>query len=192
MKRLPACAILGLGLAVLASAASADIDPYASKRGIYGKLVDTPVYDPHSKSYFELVNQHLTYPEAKKYASTKVHRGVRGRLAIIRSRETQEFIVDTFKPDYEAWIGLRMYCHGRVLFWVDGTKLQRGKDYTNWGKAWHYKDKYQPCIGRSNFAGVTLAPERQAGYSGNRLRWYAIGPGHGVEYSIIEYPTGKP
>lgn len=167
-------------------------DPYKAFRNYDGALVNRPVYDPISKSYFELVETKggLSYERAMRFARTKTFRNVRGRLAIIRSGETQKFLDRIFRPDGEAWFGLRLYCPGRVLFWTDGKTLKRGKDYVNWGPKWHYARNYLPCKPGAKYAGVTLSPADKAGYVGKGLRWFAIAPRHAVAYSIIEYPTG--
>ncbi len=84
-----------------------------------------------------------------------------------------------------------MYCPNRSLLWADGRKHSRGKDYANWGPRWHYPKKYLPCKGGQKFAGVTLAPNNQVGYSGKSLRWFAISARHANPHFIIEYPTGR-
>lgn len=165
-------------------------DPYASRRAYEGQLYDTIVYDPHSKSYFELVKRQAGFSDAWQFARTRSFKGVRGHLATIRSRETWEFLLQTLRPrGNETWIGLRMACRGRTLIWVDGKKLDRRKDYANWGSAWHYKREYRPCKGRDAYGGVVLNTLQRAGYSGKAIKWFVIEPGHGVMDMLIEYPT---
>lgn len=178
---------------MFAGSVTGGVDPYEAKRSYGGVLYDTPVYDPISKSYFELIKTPgpaHTYRGAMKFAKMKKFKGIRGRLAIIRSRETQQFLNRTLRPKSEAWIGLRMFCHRRVLFWSDGKIHNRRKGYVNWGPKWHYAKDFQPCKRGQKYAGVTLAPIGQAGYAGKGLRWFAIAPTHGVKIAIIEYPTG--
>lgn len=192
---LPAIVVLTLSLpgASLAAGHQNDkSDPYKASRNYEGALVNKPVFEPTSKSYFELaeIEGGLSYERAMRFARTKTFRNVRGRLAVIRSRQTQGFLDSIFRPDGEAWIGLRLYCPGRVLFWTDGKTLKRGKDYVNWGPNWHYVRNYIPCKPGEKYAGVTLSPVDKAGYVGKGLRWFAIAPRHAVAYLIIEYPTG--
>ena len=176
--------------------AHGQVDPYKAKRGYKGVLFNTPVYNPRSKSYFEMVafgqkgqaSPGRSYGGAMKFAARRKFKGVRGRLAIIRSKETQKFLIRTFKPRGETWIGLRMYCRGRVLFWVDGRRLDRSKDYRNWGRNWFKKGYYVPCnpSSSSKYAGIILGNIKGV------VRWIAIEPAHYVRRGFIEYPTGRP
>ena len=148
--------------------------------------MNMPVYDPHSKSYFELTKlaHGGTYDRARRHAKRKSYKGARGRLAIIRSGETQRFLLETFDPPSETWIGLRMNCHGYSLHWVNGEQLDRHRDYTNWGRQW-FSNEYQPCR-HAGYAGVVI------GYApNNAYHWVAMEPGHGVGFLFIEYPTGQ-
>ena len=169
-----------------------DADSYKQLRNYEGALVNKPIYDPASKSYFELleIKGGVPYGRAVRIARSKIFNGIRGRLATIRSKETQHRLDSTLRPDGEAWIGLWMFCSGRVLLWSDGKNFRKGKDFVNWGPVWHYTKSYIPCKSGDKYAGVTLAPVDKAGYVGKGLRWFAIAPSHAVAYLIIEYPTG--
>ena len=162
-------------------------DLYRTLRNNRGELFDTNVYDPHSKSYFGLYRiQSGSYENANNYARSRTFKGVRGRLAVVRSKETQNFIVRTFRPPDETWIGLRMFCQSRKLRWVTGEDLVRGKHFTNWGRRWHYDDKYPPCKGggiNSLFAGIALVRDYSV------VRWWAIAPAHFTTSLLIEFPT---
>src|SRR5215469_7602830 len=85
---------------------------------------DTFVYDPASKSYFELIDgrksdhyqpgydsigygEGPTWQEAYNFARSRAYKGVNGRLAIVRGIATHDFLERTFHPDSFAWIGLR-------------------------------------------------------------------------------------
>jgi hypothetical protein len=166
-------------------------DPYKSKRRNGSALLDTPIYDPTSKNYFELIEIKggAPYDRALRMARKKTYKGFRGRLAIIRSASTQQNIDRCLMPDREAWIGLRFSCTRRVLLWADGKLLRPDKDYVNWGPNWHYAKDHPPCYPGDKFAGVTLSPISQAGYAGEGLSWFVISSRHSVVYSIIEYPT---
>lgn len=176
---------------IISGISYAKSDPYKSKRTYRGHLFNIPVYDTNSKSYFKLVSvKHGHYRVAMSYARSQRYKGARGRLAVIKSKETQEFIDDVFRPPDETWIGLRMWCRPRKVFWVTGETLKRGKDYANWGRSWHYKRKYYPCKDRSgpnrDFAGIGLVR-----YQG-KIRWWAMAPRHETTALLIEFPTGKP
>lgn len=197
-KRLITCAFLGIILII--PTAHGETDPYKSQRRIVGPnndvLVDVPIYDPHSKSYFKFVYtagaKRGDYGALLVFARSQFFKGVRGRLAVIRSRETQDLINKVLRPPPETWIGLRMNCRGRKLYWVTGEKFDRKKDYTNWGQEWKYRDKYLICqpgyahIDSRKYAGIALVNYRGVN------RWWAIAPGHFTFKAIIEFPTGKP
>jgi Lectin C-type domain len=192
-----------LGLFLISPTAYGQSDPYKSKRGFYGELYDVKVYNPETKSYFEMKQGKIVsaYQIAHNFAKSQFYKGARGRLAIIKSKRTQEFINRILRPPRkswgETWIGLRMTCRPRKLVWNTGEVLDREKDYSNWGKQWHYPDKFLPCTppnrgytgnNRYNaiYAGIALRT-----YKGI-LRWWAIAPAHFVSRALIEYPTGKP
>ena len=91
-------------------------------------LYDTPVYNPDTKSYFELAPVPVGYsvravnsPEAswaasQRLASQRVFKNVRGRLAIVKTKQVNDFLRKVFKPDKAAWIGLRyLLCYGRLM-----------------------------------------------------------------------------
>jgi hypothetical protein len=112
-----------------------------------GPLYDTPVYHPGTESYFELVNIRTQYPnkfgrdatgwhKVVKLASQRAYRGRRGRLAVVKSKEVNDFLRDTFKPDRSAWIGLHYICKEKRLVWVTGEPLTK-HSYQNWGKVWN-------------------------------------------------------
>ena len=74
------------------------VDP---KKPIYNK----PMYNPETKSYFELhfpgenMGSYGEWPQfnwrdAREYAPSRVFRGARGRLAIVKTKETNDFIVE--------------------------------------------------------------------------------------------------
>ncbi len=162
---------------------------YKTLREFGGELFNISVYDPHSKSYFGLYRiQRGSYENANNYARSRIFKGARGRLAVVRSKETQNFIARTFRPPNETWIGLRMFCQSRKLRWVTGEELVRGKHFTNWGRRWRYDDKYTPCAGplamNTLFAGIALVRDD---YS--VVRWWAIAPDHFTTSLLIEFPT---
>ena len=182
-------AFLWVAVAASPESASAEADPYKNLRTYRGHLFNFTVRDPHSKNYFRLEQiSRGNYVNARGNARSKVFKGVRGRLAVIRSRETQDFIVRTLRPPDETWIGLRMTCSPRKLVWVTGELLDKRKHYANWGRRWHYDDRYAPCRGDGvnlQFAGIALVRER------NVVRWYAIAPAHQTQSLLIEFPTDQ-
>src|SRR5215469_10250438 len=68
------------------------------------ELLNTPVYDPASKSYFEMVDgahglvtgynayEGPTWEQAEALAKQREYGGVHGRLAIVPDAETHEFL----------------------------------------------------------------------------------------------------
>ena len=98
-----------------------------------------PIYNPHTKSYFELRTD-LPYPsrwpDAVKHARAKTYKGVRGRLAIVRDVETHSFMKANFNLNRQAWIGMRFFCGVRKLVWVDGQEHARSS-FKVWARSWH-------------------------------------------------------
>ena len=65
---------------------------------------DPPVYNPASKSYFQLLKttgKHGNWPASLEQAYRKTYKGVRGRLAVIDTPETHEFIMRNFDVSSE-------------------------------------------------------------------------------------------
>ena len=73
-------------------------------------LYDKPVYYPESGSYYELVKvtpgysvrgenaPEINWNNARRLAAQRTHKGIRGRLAVVKSRAVHEFLRKTFKP----------------------------------------------------------------------------------------------
>src|SRR3546814_21041878 len=89
-------------------------------------LPRTPIYDPHSKSYFQIFDDNVhpgNWEAARSRAGMKAYKGVRGRLAVIDSAETQKFLLRAFDLDrrhISVWIGLPTVSSARLLKWDDG------------------------------------------------------------------------
>lgn len=162
--------------------------------------VNTPVYDQSSKSYFALIDgtNHNTkfhgslwvWEEALTDAPTKLYKGVHGRLAIISSVETYEFLMKTFQVPADTWIGYKYLCKAKRL--IDST----GRDVTNnqfaaWDQKWNqdpgiacavnqFTHDYEP----NAYAPVAIGSMREG------FRWFVKGPAKGYTYYFIEWPTG--
>jgi hypothetical protein len=168
-----------------------------------------PVYNPDTKSYFELfspsaddpkvtnVKNHgaIKFTDAQKLASSRIHKGVRGRLAVIPNEKVHEFLAENLKPDVSAWIGLRFYCRFKKLMWVNGKVLKPGKDFAVWGpQTWNVdgpsprNDKRTSCWRNSRdfYLPVHYWPMSDG------FRWNANGYAKEWNALIIEYRTGKP
>lgn len=182
--RFVALALVALGVA--AHAAPAGADEYASMRDNAGRLMNVPVYDPVSKSYFALYHlPYKPYDAARHIAAKKSYRGVRGRLAIIRSKETNDLIKQTLRPR-NAFFGLQLVCYSRKLVWVNNDELVGGEDFTDFGKNW-FTPVYKPCQ-RTNelYAAAVIAD------FGDGLHWHLQTPGHFIHAYLVEFPTGAP
>ena len=181
--------ILSLALfALLLIPASADARP----------VFDKPIYDPASKSYFELhkvsreENPSAEIPElpfdtAEKYASQRMFKGVRGRLAVVKSNDTHLFLMQNFQPDQPTWIGLRYFCKLRELRWVNGEKVTRSS-FQAWDPDWDQPGN-AGCVrgkGQADWMSVSFSPVR-AGF-----RWVAKGARKHYIMYFVEYPTGGP
>jgi len=152
-----------------------------------------PIYDPASKSYFQLFDDNLKghWVEAKALAATKFYKGVRGRLAVVDNAQTNEFILAHFdfnRGDASVWIGLRYWCSAHMLQW-EGSLAYSPSD-ANHFKLWHSswsRDDYDPCA---------MDASKRSGYApvyyrniGGTVRWQAVGAGKGFREYLVEYVT---
>ncbi len=162
-------------------------------------LLDTPVYNPETKSYFELIQIGLGYsirgpssPEigwerARLFAMSRLYKGVPGRLAIVPSASVHEFLRDTFRPDWAAWIGLRYWCRYHKLQWVDGTELKPGS-FQMWGPRWNVEGGSSKNTETSQCN--QYFPVHYWGVQGG-FYWNANGQLKEFYMFFIEYPTGS-
>lgn len=153
---------------------------------------DPPIYNPASKSYFQM--QQLTgrdhrWREALEQARAQVFKGAQGRLAVVDSQETHEFIMRNFDVSKEIWIGLRYWCDFRMLEWV-GLRPYSPSDpghFQAWHPQWSRHD--QGCIPRASGVEGALGVYYQPAGNQN-ARWQAVRWGKGFGRLLVEYPTG--
>lgn len=154
---------------------------------------DPPVYNPVSKSYFQLLthtSRRGVWGEALEQARAQVFKGVRGRLAVVDTPETHEFIMKQFDVSNPMWIGLRYWCSFRMLEWV-GLRPYSPTDPGHF-HLWHpqWARNGQECLPNSRgpraYMGVYYQPlGKQA------ARWQAARPGKGFGLLLVEFPTGE-
>ena len=167
------------------------------------ELLNTPVYDPASKSYFEMVDgshglvkgpvahEGPNWLEAYELARQRVYKGVNGRLAIVSDIDTHEFLAKTFQPNTFVWIGLRYLCAKRLLQESTGKLIGR-LSFAPWAANWrggNWICEIDPATKRpaaSDFMPVAYSPISQG------FRWTGIGRHKRYYYFFVEYPTGKP
>jgi len=172
-------------------------------QGLYNKKV----YNAETKSYFELYSSdasdpkwkdnvrdfgHIKWQQANELVRKRWFKGVRGRLAVVKSRQTHEFLKKNFRPNGPAWIGLRYWCRFRKLQWVTG-EIHKLNAFQAWGPVW-------------NIAGA--APHKNKGIAGcsaakrdflpvhywrmqDGFFWNANARLKEWNQVFIEYPTGK-
>lgn len=167
--------------------------PIVSADAAPRSTTNAPVYFPHTRSYYELVEigfgysvrgaPDITWEKAQQWAGTKTYKGVRGRLAVVRDAETTGFLRDTFKPSQPTWIGMRYYCRLNRLIWTDGSEYSF-TGYRNWAKEWGRSLVCQNSSSTSEFGGVYFSPVRDG------FRWKANGQSKEYGYLFIEYPVG--
>lgn len=176
--------LVSIGLGVLVFAAAQWQAEAVANPEILGKVV----YDPSSGSYFEFI-QNPTGSSRWRYSravvNKRIYKGIRGRLAVIKTRETHEFLkknlgVTVYK---DAWIGLRYHCSTRKLVWVTGEILRRGVDFEIWHRQLYY-EKRNLCGG-----AITHLVVYYMSMKGRSLYWRISGPEHGLFGAIVEYPT---
>ena len=165
-------------------------------------LYDTPVYNPDTQSYFELVRVRaghsirgkdipaITWGNARKLARGRVYKGARGRLAVVKSQEVSDFLRRTFQADEKAWIGLRYWCAYNRLQWVTG-EFYALSEYANWDRIWnheggiHGETKQPVCNAHFRYWPVHYWPVQDG------FRWNANGMSKEARSFFLEYPTGK-
>ena len=146
-----------------------------------------PIYNPHTKSYFELridLPRPPNWTTAVRFARTKFFKRTRGRLAVVKDLDTHSFLKANFELHEEAWIGLRYYCSFRKLVWSDGTEQPR-RAFKIWAKKWYRTDvncRRQPGLG---FMPIYYLPNNKG------FRWQASGPQKFFPSYFIEYRTGS-
>lgn len=160
------------------------------------ELLNVPVYDPRTKSYFEMADgahglvrgtgvdhEGPNWREAYGFAQARSYKGVRGRLALVKDFETHEFLLGTFKPTTYVWIGLRYWCQARRLEWSDGKMLAPGS-FQAWDKRW---DDSNACkgAGPKDYMPVAYSPPPD-------FRWIGKGANKRFYYFFVEYATGSP
>ena len=154
---------------------------------------DPPVYNPATKSYFQLLKlkgQDHRWPAAREVAQAQVYRGVKGRLAVIDREETHQFIMQNFDVSGEIWVGLRYWCKFRMLEWA-GQRPYSPSDperFHAWHTPWSRNNQHCPpnVDGPEAFMGVYYQPlGRQS------ARWQAVRKGKGFGRLLVEYPTGE-
>jgi len=166
------------------------------RKGFRGGIFDQPVYNPATRSYFELATvkgrgyrPDFNWEEARAAARQRVWRGVHGHLAIVKSRQVHDFLRYTFRSSRSAWIGLRYMCAFNTLIWVNGD-IQKRSGFSYWASEW-----YQGTLSRAN----DQPPCRGAGWYwpvyyenvSKGFRWVAKGKEKKFVAYFVEYNTGK-
>lgn len=156
-------------------------------------VINKPVYNPESKSYFELVRDDITngsgqggggqgpgWGEAKQLAAKRYFKGIQGRLAMISSAQTELFIITSLRPTNPTWFGVYYDCASRNLRWASGEPLQNGA-YTHWDpENWNRMNGDSFC-----FAGANSMP----GFLAEAKYWALQGPSKHYNFYLVEYPT---
>lgn len=178
-------------------------------------LWNTPVYNPPSKSYFELYTPGkdlkdiedglgiygLSWGVAKGLAQRQVFKGVHGRLAVVDTEQIHEFLKQTFHPTIAVWIGLRYWCQFKKLQWVTGRLFNRKKDFSAWGAMWDQNavHNYYRLKGQSNPADCSAMHAGLVNYLGvhywpmdEGFVWNANGHDKHFAALFVEFPTGGP
>ena len=183
------------GTLALARPRAAPTYRLAEARDAQGELLNTPVYDPNAKSYFEMVDgshgmvqgpvghEGPNWREAYQLSQRRNFKGSPGRLAIVTSLETHEFLLRTFRPKTQVWIGLRYWCSTRKLQWSDGEMVKPGS-FQAWAKEW--KQDVYACSsdGAGEFMPVAYSPLPT-------FAWIGKGWAKRFYYFFVEYPTGR-
>jgi hypothetical protein len=183
MKRLFLSTAIALSACLLATTTTGWAKPVS---------LSEPVYNPATKSYFALVwddenaanpeDQGLTWGEAYQRAKQRLFKGAQGRLAIINSLETHEFLINHFRPQAEAWIGVRYFCKARILERSDGVQMTR-QTFQAWAPNW--RAGYACANDQQEYMPVYLSVA-------SGFRWLGQGIAKRYHEYLVEFPTGTP
>ena len=155
---------------------------------------DPPIYDPASKSYFQLLTlktQKTNWRFAQRAALSTTFKNVRGRLAVIDRPETHQFILQNFDMSGPTWIGLRYWCRFRMLEWSGLRPYSPGDPgrFHAWHPQWYRNAKSICASWRSQDEAYMTFYYQPVGE--RNARWQASGPGKGFARFLVEYPTGE-
>ncbi len=154
---------------------------------------DPPIYNPASKSYFQLLwltTDKANWRSAHRAAGSRIFKGVRGRLAVIDRPETHQFILQNFDLTHPTWIGLRYWCRFRMLEWNDLRPYSPGDPgrFHAWHPQWYSKS---PKCGDWWARESAYMPVFYRPHGERNARWQAIGPAKFFPRFLVEYPTGE-
>lgn len=161
-----------------------------------GPFPSTPVYNPHSRSYFQLFADNSdpgTWDAARTRAGAKSYKGVRGRLAVVDSAETHEFVLRTFdltRRKWSVWIGLRYWCNAHLLQWEASRPFSPSdpERFRIWHSQWSRSDESACSLTKSIKLGFAPVYYRTIG---NVTRWQAVGAAKYFGFYLVEFPTGQ-
>lgn len=155
---------------------------------------DPPVYNPMTKSYFQLLTLDKpakTWRIAKESAESLTYKGARGRLAVVDRLETHRFILENFDFRGPSWIGLRYWCRFRMLEW-SGQRPYSPTDpdrFHVWHPQW-YRNEATKCSSNSrsqdNYMPVYYQPIGE-----HNAIWQASGHPKYFNFYLVEFPTGE-
>lgn len=160
-------------------------------------LYNTPVYDPDTRTYYALVDAHerqesqfhtgYEWLEAATDAERQLYKGRHGRLAVVSTQHTHQFLETNFRPNTPAWIGLRYICNQRKLEDTAGHMVN-GAPFAAWARWWHqdpficvvnpFTHKYEP----GDYMPVAYSTIAEG------FRWIGKGRHKGYDAYFIEYP----
>ncbi len=192
-------ALRALLVVVLAACAAGAVEAAPERQPV----VNTPVYFPGTKSYFELVpavagdwdlgerqDGIIRWVVANNKAQQRRHKGTRGRLAVVKDRSVHDFLLQTFRPDNITWIGLRYWCGVNRTQWVNGDFHERGT-FAAWDPIWNRAGTIDVTTrGQACLSDQPYWPVHYWGVA-DGFRWNANGPLKAGKYYFVEYPTGK-
>ncbi len=175
---------------LMACGAASAANQYLDK---YGPVV----YNPHTKSYFQLYrdNHPGRWSDALKRAKTKFYNGVSGRLAHVEDMETHEFLIESLGLRHEAepiWIGLRYWCRFRMLQWTSDRAFSPSdpERFRLWHTNWSFNGPNASACDLDASQGPRgFAPVYYTTINGI-TRWQAIGAAKYYTRYVVEYQTG--
>ena len=157
------------------------------------------VYNPHTKSYFQLFRDNVhgggRWANALDRAKTKYYKGIAGRLAHVEDPETHQFLVENLGLRHERepiWIGLRYWCSLKMLQWTSDRAFSPSDAdrFRMWHTYWSAQGpNSSACDLSASYGRRGFAPVYYTTINGV-TRWQATGAAKFYDRYVVEYLTG--
>jgi hypothetical protein len=164
-----------------------------SRRAALQKIA--PVRNPANGHFYERVQGFgVPWEQAKRFAESRVHAGMRGYLATITSQQENDFLVLQWGQGGAAWIGASdteeegkwKWVTGPeagTVFWI-GAGNGRAQGYQNWSQGGPFSNEPNNMGGKEHYALWNASGPPMKDGAGT---WNDVAADHACEGILIEY-----